>query len=269
MVGRSRPPAKPRLRPHVASSQPRLSIFWLNPPIDPLHLAPRSICCAPVRTSPYPVFSIAQLTRAVSGEPPQVPVASRKTGTSTTGHTQHLTISGAVYEKRLIEAYIADHGSEPTTDEPLTLDDLLPLQSGPTLVPADPSAAAEAAARPPTQTSVPALLATFQSEWDALALETFELRRALARSRQELSVALYDYEGALRVLARTARERDEARRALASVRADGASAAGAAEDMDVDAADVEVPEEIVKRVESTKKKYCWMPCCGDTLTRTG
>jgi pre-mRNA-processing factor 19 len=164
-----------------------------------------------------------------------------------------------VYEKRLIEAYIADHGSEPTTDEPLTLDDLLPLQSGPTIVPADPTAAAPAA-RPPTQTSVPALLATFQSEWDALALEAFELRRALARSRQELSVALYDYEGALRVLARTARERDEARRALASVRADGPAAAGAAdaEGMEVDAADVGVPEEIVERVESTKKKYVCM-----------
>jgi pre-mRNA-processing factor 19 len=182
-----------------------------------------------------------------------------------------LTMAGAVYEKRLIEAYIADHGSEPTTDEPLTLDDLLPLQGGPTVVPADPAAAAAPAARPPTQTSVPALLATFQSEWDALALETFELRRALARSRQELSVALYDHEGALRVLARTARERDEARRALASVRADGPAAAGAAdgEGMDVDAADVGVPDEIVKRVESTKKKYAWMPRGEMALTRIG
>ncbi|HEY2593087.1 MAG TPA: hypothetical protein VGK33_04220 [Chloroflexota bacterium] len=162
----------------------------------------------------------------------------------------------------MIEAYIADHGSEPTTDEPLTLDDLLPLQGGPTGASSEPAneKGAAPAARPPTQTSIPALLATFQSEWDALALEAFELRRALAKSRQELSVALYDYEGALRVLARTARERDEARRALASVRADGPAAAGAAdaEGMDVDAVDVGVPEEVVERVESTKKKYVWM-----------
>jgi pre-mRNA-processing factor 19 len=189
--------------------------------------------------------------------------------------TNILTIAGAVYEKRLIEAYISDHGTEPTTDEPLTLDDLLPLQGGPTGAPSEPAndKGAAPAARAPTQTSIPALLATFQSEWDALALEAFELRRALARSRQELSVALYDYEGALRVLARTARERDEARRALASVRADGPAAAVAAaadaEGMDVDAVDVGVPEEVVERVESTKKKYVWTTHWRDELTGIG
>jgi len=51
----------------------------------------------------------------VSGEAPQVPVASSKSGT--------------VFEKRLIEAYIAEHGKDPVTGEELTTDDLIELKS--------------------------------------------------------------------------------------------------------------------------------------------
>ena len=51
----------------------------------------------------------------VSGEAPQVPVASSKSGT--------------VFEKRLIEAYIAEHGKDPVTGEELNTDDLIELKS--------------------------------------------------------------------------------------------------------------------------------------------
>ena len=51
----------------------------------------------------------------VSGEAPQVPVASSKSGT--------------VFEKRLIEAYIAEYGKDPVTGEELTTDDLIELKS--------------------------------------------------------------------------------------------------------------------------------------------
>lgn len=37
--------------------------------------------------------------------------------------------SGTVYEKRLIEAYIDEHGKEPSTGEELTKDDLIELKS--------------------------------------------------------------------------------------------------------------------------------------------
>jgi pre-mRNA-processing factor 19 len=105
--------------------------------------------------------------------------------------------------------------------------------------------------RPPTQTSVPALLATFQNEWDAIALETYELKKQLAQTRQELSTALYDYEGALRLLARVTKERDEARVALAEVQV-GAQAP-TADGMDVDAA--ELPEAILATIAETRDKY--------------
>jgi pre-mRNA-processing factor 19 len=154
-------------------------------------------------------------------------VASRKTGT--------------VYEKRLIEAYVAQHGADPVTGEPLDATDLLPLQSAPLPRP-----------RAPTQTSLPALLATFQNEWDAVALESFQLRKALAQTRQELSTALYDAEGALRLLARVTRERDEARDALGKVQVAGAGAGGGAENMEVDGA--ELPGALAQKVDETQQK---------------
>lgn len=68
---------------------------------------------------------------------------------------------GHVFERRLIEKYIEDNGKDPVTGEELDLEDLLPIKSARIVQP-----------RPPTLTSIPALLATFQDEWDTLALET-------------------------------------------------------------------------------------------------
>ena len=65
--------------------------------------------------------------------------------------------------------------------------------------------------RPPTATSIPALLHTLQNEWDALVLETFALKQQYNNTRQELSYALYAQDAASRVVARLIRERDAAR----------------------------------------------------------
>ncbi|KAL8951353.1 MAG: hypothetical protein Q9222_002673 [Ikaeria aurantiellina] len=129
---------------------------------------------------------------AISGEAPQVPVASRK--------------SGNVFEKRLIEAYITENGRDPVTDEDLSTEDLVELKASRIIRP-----------RPPTLTSIPSLLSVFQNEWDALALEAYTLRQQLTQTRQELSTALYQHDAAVRVIARLSRERDEAREALAGI----------------------------------------------------
>ncbi|KEY72425.1 hypothetical protein S7711_01091 [Stachybotrys chartarum IBT 7711] len=162
----------------------------------------------------------------ISGEAPQEPVVSKK--------------SGVVYEKRLIEQYITEHGTEPGTGDGLTGDDLLPIRSSRTVRP-----------RPPTLTSIPALLATFQNEWDALALETYNLKEQLARTREELATALYQHDAAVRVIARLSRERDAAREALSRVTV--AEGSGNGEGMVVDSVEA-LPEDLASLVEETHKE---------------
>ncbi|OJJ51081.1 hypothetical protein ASPZODRAFT_316753 [Penicilliopsis zonata CBS 506.65] len=162
---------------------------------------------------------------AISGEAPQVPVVSSKSGT--------------VFEKRLVEAYIAENGKDPVNGEELSTDDLIEVKAQRVVRP-----------RPPTLTSIPSLLSVFQEEWDALALETYTLRQTLAQTRQELSAALYQHDAAVRVIARLTMERDEARDALSKVTVGATRMAGAGEAMQVDASGL--PEDVVARIESTQ-----------------
>lgn len=115
-----------------------------------------------------------------------------------------------MFEKNLIETYIKENGVDPINNEELSEDDLIAVNTT-----NDPVVRS----RPPTLTSIPALLSAFQNEWDALALETFTLRQQLKQTRQELSTALYHHDAAVRVAARLTKERDEARESLAQLAA--------------------------------------------------
>ncbi|KAK6833109.1 cell cycle control protein [Apiospora arundinis] len=167
---------------------------------------------------------------AISGEPPAEPVISK--------------LSGNVFEKRLIEKWIEENGKDPITGDDLTIDDLMPVKTARVVRP-----------RPPTLTSIPALLSTFQNEWDSMALESFNLREQLQRTREELSTALYQNDAAVRVIARLSRERDEARNALSKVSVSNGNNAGAAQaGADSMAIDSDVlPTEMVEVVEETQK----------------
>ncbi|KAH8425216.1 WD repeat PRP19 family protein [Aspergillus melleus] len=163
---------------------------------------------------------------AISGEAPQVPVVSPK--------------SGSLFEKRLIEAYIAENGKDPVNGEELSTEDLIDVKSQRVVRP-----------RPPTLTSIPSLLNVFQEEWDALALEAYTLRQTLAQTRQELSTALYQHDAAVRVVARLTKERDEARDALSKVTVGASRTAGAGDEaMQVDSAGL--PEAVLARIDSTQ-----------------
>lgn len=171
--------------------------------------------------------SATDTSATVSGEAPDEPVVSKKTGT--------------VFEKRLIEKYIEDNGKDPITGDELDLEDLLPIKTARVVRP-----------RPPTLTSIPALLSTFQNEWDALALETFKLRKELSQTREELANALYQHDAGVRVIARLVKERDEARTALSRVTV----SAGDGGNGDAMAVDNEaLPEHLAEHVDETHKAY--------------
>ena len=152
-------------------------------------------------------------------------------------------VTGNVFEKRLIEAYISENGKDPVTGEELSVDDLVELKSARTVRP-----------RPPTFTSIPSLLSVFQNEWDALALETYTLRQHLAQTRQELSRALYEHDAAVRVITRLSRERDEARQALSMTTINGRTASNG-DAMQVDGQ--ELREDLVAKVNATQEKYAY------------
>ncbi|APA10799.1 hypothetical protein SS1G_03564 [Sclerotinia sclerotiorum 1980 UF-70] len=161
---------------------------------------------------------------SISGEAPLQPVASSK--------------SGNIFEKRLIESYIAENHKDPVTGEDLEIADLIDLKSAKIVTP-----------RPPTLTSIPSLLSTFQNEWDALALESFTIRQQLHQTRQELSTALYQHDAAVRVIARLTKERDEARDALSKVSI-GAGNSGNGDAMQVDTQGL--PENLANLVDATQ-----------------
>ncbi|GAA5992507.1 hypothetical protein JCM11641_001916 [Rhodosporidiobolus odoratus] len=180
---------------------------------------------------------------SISGTQPLKPVISTK--------------SGQVFEKDLILKALKDNdGKDPITGESMSEDDLVELKTAPGAPTAPP--------RAPTFTSVPSLLHTLQAEWDSTMLECLELRRQGAELRQELSHALYKEDAAMRVLARVTRERDEAREALASVKATlgpafSTSAAGNGGDAAMEDVETAAPQdesglspEVRQKVEQTR-----------------
>lgn len=84
-----------------------------------------------------------------------------------------------------------------------------------------------------------------------MALETYNLREQLARTREELATALYQHDAAVRVIARLTKERDEARDALSKVTVSGSAASNG----DAMAVDHEtLPEHLAEYVDETHER---------------
>ncbi|TPP67147.1 Pre-mRNA-processing factor 19 [Fasciola gigantica] len=130
---------------------------------------------------------------SLSNEVPEHPVISPR--------------SGHVFERRLIEKYLAENGTDPIDQQPLAPEELIELKTSAFVRP-----------KPPSATSIPAILKTLQDEWDAVMLQSFTLRQQLQTARQELSHALYQHDAACRVIARLTKEVTAAREALATLK---------------------------------------------------
>ena len=68
----------------------------------------------------------------VSGEPPKHPVFSKVTGTIC-DMTCELINAGNVFEKHLLESYLAENQTDPVTNEPATVEDYIELKGSPIL----------------------------------------------------------------------------------------------------------------------------------------
>lgn len=137
---------------------------------------------------------------AISGAECANPVVSKK--------------SGHVFEKALVLKHLDQMGGTcPITKQELSPEDLMPLQVNPAVAP-----------RPQTAASLPGMIKLFQTEWDSLMLETFQLKRHLSEVREQLARALYRNDAACRVIARLIQERDEARQALQDTQTNMAAA---------------------------------------------
>ncbi|KAF9107883.1 Pre-mRNA-processing factor 19 [Mortierella sp. AM989] len=186
------------------------------------------LCGQNIISSSIPPALSRNMFCAISGEAPEQPTVSKK--------------SGQVYERRLIVKYIEDNGKDPVSGEELSVEDLLDIKTTPGTV----------RPRPPTMTSIPSILSVLQNEWDSIMLETFTLKQQYQQVRQELSHALYQHDAACRVIARLMKERDAAREALANVQAHLGTKAPAAESSDVAMEDASgLPAEVLAKLDST------------------
>lgn len=122
---------------------------------------------------------------AISGKPPRVPAIS--------------PVSNCLFEKRLLEDYVKENGTDPITNQPLAVDQIITVAQTPSQISLGDNLNSSTLN---SNYSIPSLLSSLQNEWDALMLENFSLRKQLDHITKEYSTALYERDAAKLVAAR-------------------------------------------------------------------
>jgi pre-mRNA-processing factor 19 len=135
---------------------------------------------------------MSMLTCALSGSEPREPVVS---------------LYGHLFEKSIIISHLRTNPHCPITHQPLTAEQLISISVPP---------------RPVLPTTLPDLLSSLTSEFNALIEDRWKFQAALQDTRQQLAVSLFRVDAAARVIARLTTEKDDLLGRLAQVSA-GAS----------------------------------------------
>ena len=119
--------------------------------------------------------------------------------------------SHCIFDAKALDTYVKTNGKDPVSNEPMDESEIVLISSNTAKIPNSEEIAS------PTYSSIPTMLSAFQSAWDSLSLELFQLRTELDKTRKELSLALYRQDAAVKVAVGACKERDEARQALAKL----------------------------------------------------
>lgn len=165
------------------------------------------------------------LVCSISGTAPEEPVVSK---------------TGYIFERRHVVKHLEVHGTCPITQEPLTVEDLLPVKvKGKAVKP-----------RVATAASIPGLLSLMQNEWDSVMAETFTLKTHLETVRSQLSHTLYQHDAACRCIARLIRDRDAARAQVAELQERVAPGRGAT--TGGEGVEPGISDELISRLQKTE-----------------
>lgn len=123
--------------------------------------------------------------------------------------------SHCIFDSKALETFIKTNGKDPISNELMELTDIIPISS---IKNNDLESIPNSNEIMSTNySSIPTMLSSFQSAWDSLSLELFQLRSELDKTRKELSLSLYKQDAAIKVAVDACKERDEARKALSKL----------------------------------------------------
>ncbi|CCE63511.1 hypothetical protein TPHA_0F00240 [Tetrapisispora phaffii CBS 4417] len=186
---------------------------------------------------------------AISGKSPKNPALSLK--------------SKCIFEKTLLEQYVATSAKDPITNETMTMEDIIELANTPqqvSMINALNSSTLN------SNYSIPNLLSTLQNEWDAVMLENFKVRKQLDLFTKQLSTAMYERDAAKLVAAKLLREKEDLASELSRLTSHIASSEssdstiseplyGLSKDTNKESSVLPIPKEFLERIITESQQF--------------